>query len=210
MATRLVEFNVAQTVDKAQIWFEHLEHKISKAKLHKNLNKQGHRPARRAMILLACVGKAGRKMLKIKSKPLSPESKSYDELKSILINQCKTNLGLPTLSLCHKFRSLKQRETESIPDFMIRVSEYATKCRFADSRKLMVRNQFIFGLQSEYIKQQLIHDDNLDTAVLALRKAISLEDTSAPKHIANASFNITLGGAQIPSPNNTICVQHCW
>lgn len=55
----------------------------------------------------------------------------------------------PKLKLSAKFRSLQQKENETIQNFMIRISEYATKCGFGQSQNIMVRDQFMFGLKSK-------------------------------------------------------------
>ena len=200
--------NLDQTIVEANCWFKSIERIMKRDKRLLKCQSKRDRQSRKVTLLLAFLGEPGIKFLEAFFKPELPNSKTYKDLKSALLEACSVTPSLPKVSSCHKFSSIKQEDQETLSRFMLRVSEYATECQFAISRPLMVRNQFISGLKSDTLRNHLISDDSIDTAVTALKKAYRVQSYLKTLHSlgdnGEVSFTITVCGKSMKSPNSKL------
>ena len=110
----------------------------------------------------------------------------------------------PKVSLAMKFRSLRQTKNESIPDFMTRISEFASKCNFRRARKTLIRDQFIWGLKSKKIRTTLSTQDDIKSHITALRRAVTLKtkDKKNDESRSPVKFHTMIGRHTMSSPSN--------
>ena len=113
------------------------------------------------------------------------------------------------VSLAMKFRSLRQTKNESIPDFMTRISEFASKCNFRRARKTLIRDQFIWGLKSKKIRTTLSTQDDIKSPITALRRAVTLKTKDKNNESRSpVKFHIMIGRHTMSSPSNQQKVVH--
>lgn len=185
MATSAMEpLNVNGQLEDIEDWLERFDQMadvhdaVLEAKDAQTIN------ARKVALLLSRIGADGYRMLKAHLAPELPKSKTYDEL----ITAIRTNFAASTSIVSESFKlsQIKQETSETLNMFMSRVKMKASKCNFGDSYDRMVRDRFICGLRSERTRAFLISDDKVDTAAVALQKAVSRENSYNDAHQMNS------------------------
>ena len=124
---------------------------------------------------------------------------------------CFEPISFPKVSLAMKFRALRQAQNESIPEFMIRLSEVASKCNFRKFQTILIRDQFIWGLKSKKIRRILSTENDIKSPITALKRAVALKtkeinpqtDVKQSGELQSpVTFHITMGRHTMYSPNN--------
>ena len=81
--------------------------------------------------------------LKCLIQPLKLNTRTYEQLKEVLINHMSPK---PTvLTERFKFAKSSQKSGESLSDYLARLKSIAVKCEF-ENYNLRIRDQFVFGL----------------------------------------------------------------
>lgn len=130
---------------------------------------------KKAAYLLHYMGPDAYDVLCDKLSPELPSNKTYDQL----VKTMKQHYNIEPLEIAEIFRFLqrKQREGETVQDYLTALQRLATTCNFGDYLKKALRNQFVFGLLAQNIQGRLLEEKKL-TIERAVEIAVSME-TSA-------------------------------
>lgn len=118
---------------------------------------------RRKAALLATIGMRALEIIRSLCAPDDPSTKSYDEIIELLRRHYTK---APTKSLARqKLASAKQKEEESVDEFVARLRYLAIDCQYgAAMLPEVLRVQFINGIQAESLKKKLLaaEDETLE------------------------------------------------
>ena len=92
--------------------------------------------------------------LKILVSPIDPETLSYDDIQSKLVNHYDASRNKYAESI--KFRNVTQRAGESIPSFSLRLRQEATHCEYGTFLDRMLIEQLLKGLESRDMCDEII------------------------------------------------------
>ena len=131
--------------------------------------------AKKAEVLLSCIGGTSYEVLKNILAPDSPGSKSYDDLASAL----KTHFEPKPSIIAQRFRfhQKKQEPNELVSQFSAELRHLARDCEFGAYLPDALRDQFVCGLRSESMHRRLLAEDTL-TLKRALEIATGMEAAS--------------------------------
>ena len=128
-------------------WLERLEEHFVMADIMEERKKVSN--------LLIAIGESGYELIKALTSPDKPSTKSYEELKRLLIN----HLAPKPLKLIqrHKFARIKQ--TGTVTEFLTALRQAAEQCEFGSFYAESLRDRFICGLADEKTKKTLLASD---------------------------------------------------
>ena len=111
--------------------------------------------AKRRAILLTSIGSAVYRVLKDLSFPDAPNTKTFDQLATLLRGHFKpTRLKIAER---YRFHSATQKAGQSIVEFVRELKSLAGTCEFTNEQLSdSLRDRFICGLRSEQIKRRLL------------------------------------------------------
>ena len=95
--------NLDQTIVEANLWLKSLEQIMKRDKKLLECQSKRDKQSRKVTLLLAFLGEPGIKFLEAFFKPELPNSKTYKDLKSALLEACSVTPSLPKLTSYHKF-----------------------------------------------------------------------------------------------------------
>ena len=123
--------------------------------------------------------------LKCLIQPLKLNTRTYGQLKEVLINHMSPK---PTvLTERFKFAKSSQKSGESLSDYLARLKSIAVKCEFEDYN-LRIRDQFVFGLcERDAVEALLEEDAGTLTLDNAFKKAISIVRSKQEAQFINTS-----------------------
>ena len=137
------------SLDDVENWLERLNEVIL-ATQPENVSDR-----KKVSLLLAHIGQKGYKLLKSYCLPELPNTKSFDQLRTVLIEHLAPK---PTVTAERfKFNMLNQLPNEGLALYMSRVRERAALCGFNENYDQMVRDRFICGLKDERTRSSLLH-----------------------------------------------------
>jgi hypothetical protein len=150
--------------------------------------------AKAIAILLSSIGLPTYTLLSDLVSPVKPESKKLDELVKVLQDHYKP--APKAIAERYKFHCSKQKYGENVNSFLSELRRLAVTCKFSDLSTAL-RDQFIFGIQSEAAQKRLfLEDDNLKLDK-AVQIAISQEQAESSTQIVRGS------GSLISNPNQS-------
>ncbi|RWR99571.1 uncharacterized protein B4U79_11743, partial [Dinothrombium tinctorium] len=122
--------------------------------------------------LITAMGPGPYQLLKDLLYPVSPSSKSFDELNKIL----KDHLCPKRLVISERFRFFKrsQHEGESVSAFAVELKKLSTRCEFGSNLNDQLRDRLVCGLRSEAMQKKLLTEEKL-TFEKALAIAVGME-----------------------------------
>ena len=134
--------------------------------------------------------------LKCLIQPLKLNTRTYEQLKEVLINHMSPK---PTvLTERFKFAKSSQKSGESLSDYLARLKSIAVKCEF-ENYNLRIRDQFVFGLcERDAVEALLEEDAGTLTLDNAFKKAISIVRSKQEAQFINTST----GGNDQNFPSN--------
>lgn len=114
---------------------------------------------RRKDYLLHYMGASSYDLLCDHITPAEPENKTYEEL----VNTMRAFYDPEPLEMVEvwKFRSRKQKEGETIMQFITELQRDTKFCKFEGYLEKELRNQLVFGMRSKRIRSRLIEEKNL-------------------------------------------------
>lgn len=123
-------------------------------------------------ILLKSIGAETYSVLHSLCDPVSPASKTYKELCSILA----THFTPPTIIFSERknFHTAQREDGESVSEWYARVKKLALNCKFGAHLDIMILDRFVIGLPKE-IFERLCEDDENIKLEQALKKAMIIE-----------------------------------
>src|SRR3978361_14463 len=99
--------------------------------------------------------------------PEDPYQQAYMRLRKIL-EEFYSPMPLE-IAENFRFHQRKQREEESLQEYIVALQKLSVNCKFGDYLKTALRNQFVFGLRSRRIQARL-----LETKELNFQKAVEI------------------------------------
>lgn len=109
-------------------------------------------------IFLSGIGIKNYALLTTLSAPDALSSKSLKELKALM----KAHFKPSPKAIAERFKvtGRKQRQGESVTQFLAALRELAVNCKFTSDLTTRLRDQFIFGLASERMQRSLLAKDD--------------------------------------------------
>ena len=138
---------------------------------------------RQAPSLLSLVGPKVYKLLKSLTAPDQPKDKTFEELCTTLRSHFKPKASLRTRT--YRFQSRKQRDGESLQDYLANLKELSIDCEFGTDLERRLCDGFVYGLRNENTKVKLLAKPAI-TLDQAVELAAALDQASADaKEISN-------------------------
>ncbi|CAK1579538.1 unnamed protein product [Parnassius mnemosyne] len=182
---KISEFKVA--TDNWKLYVERLEQFFVVNKISSEL----HVPT-----LITVMGAESYELLVSLCTPEKPTSKTFLELTKILENYLQPKPS--ELAERFKFRQRKQRDGESISEYVTDLKKMSKTCEFGSWLQESLRDQFVCGISSETIRQRLFAESKLDFGK-AYRLAVSME--AAEKDAASVDVHPKISGDSSASTN---------
>lgn len=120
--------------------------------------------------LIALIGEQSYELLSTLASPKKPSSLSY----AVAVDLLRAHLQ-PTPSILaerYRFRQRRQVTGESIADYVADLKKMARYCEFKTNLEENLRDQFVCGLRSDFIRQRLFAEQDLN-----YNKALQLANT---------------------------------
>lgn len=153
--------------------------------------------------LIALVGNETYELINNLCSPEEPESKSFEELVVLVQNHLSPKSS--EIAERIKFRTCKQRSSESLSEYLINLKKLAKSCNFKgkDHLEENLRDQFVYGINDEKIRQRLLSDRkltyeralNLSFALEAAEKEAKLGDAWTARGSFDTEVASSAGGA---------------
>lgn len=124
-----------------------------------------------------------------KLNPKDPYEEQYDTLKNTL----EEFYSPAPLEIAENFRfhQRKQKEGESLQDYVAALQKLSINCKFGDYLKTALRNQFVFGLQSKRIQSRLLEGIDLDfDKAVKISMSMELSERDAQQLNSNTSSSV--------------------
>lgn len=145
---QMTEFNLKH--DDFNAWSERFELYIMLNEINKHKKK---------LMFLTLLGNEGYSLMRDLCMPMKPVEKSYDDLKTLLLNYINPKPNVITER--YKFKERKQLNNETIVQFVTALKKMSEYCEFAVSLDSALRDQLIWGLKDQNIKKRLLSEELL-------------------------------------------------
>ncbi|XP_026743672.1 uncharacterized protein K02A2.6-like [Trichoplusia ni] len=120
--------------------------------------------------LIALIGEPAYELLSTLASPRKPSTLKYKEAVELLQAHLQPKPSI--LAERYRFRQRRQSAGETIADYVADLKKMSRYCEFKINLEENLRDQFVCGLRSEYIRQRLFAEDNID-----YQKALVLANT---------------------------------
>ncbi|KAK9720111.1 hypothetical protein QE152_g22275 [Popillia japonica] len=110
-------------------------------------------------ILITLVGDETYELMVDLHDPVKPELKTYEQLVELVQNHLEPKPSI--YAERHKFRLRRQEETESIANYVAALKSLAKTCEFKQNLEENLRDQLVYGLKSDIIKQKLFSEKDM-------------------------------------------------
>ena len=104
--------------------------------------------------------------------PQKPSDKSLEEITQLLLEHFKPKHLVVAESF--KFYNAKQKEGESISNFLVRLKHLASTCEFGSFLKRSLRDKFVCGLKDDKIQEKLLSEDKSREEAIKMAKSMEL------------------------------------
>ena len=127
---------------------------------------------KRVAILISVIGASNYELLQDSCAPALPNSKTFKDLSVVLKNHFQPQ---PTvIAERYKFHERKQKNNESIMDYLADLKKLAANCEFKDFLDEALRDRLVCGLYNEDTRRRLLVERKL-SLTLAIEITQSLE-----------------------------------
>ena len=142
---------------------------------------------KKAAMLLSCIGAITYKLVRSLTHPELPSSKTYGELKEILIS----HLSPKPLEISERFRFHKrnQKDGESIQNYVVEIKKLSENCNFGNELDKTLSDRLVCGLKDSQIQKRLLQEEHL-TFQKAFDKAVALEMASRDATDMHSNFPV--------------------
>lgn len=130
--------------------------------------------------------------------PDTPETKTFEALVEIVGNHLEPKRS--DIAERHVFRHRRQREGESLSDYLQALKHLASTCNFRANLEENLRDQFVSGLASDVMRSQLFAESDL-TYKRAIELAFALE--AAGRHAVASGSGCKAGQARAAESGET-------
>ncbi|XP_072377850.1 uncharacterized protein [Diabrotica undecimpunctata] len=125
-------------------------------------------------LLISLIGGETYSVLKDLLAPEVPSSKTFEELKRVLIEHYSPKRLV--IAERYKFYNTNQEPQEDIKSFVSKLKSVAQYCKFGQFLKECLRDRFVCGVRSVQIRRKLLAEDNISFE-RAYEIALSIELT---------------------------------
>lgn len=150
------------------------------------------KPEQKVATLITLVGEATYDLMFDLCAPVTPESKTFDQLVEIVQNHLEPKRS--DIAERHIFRQRRQKPGETLSEYLQCLKHLASTCNFGSTLEENLRDQFVSGLGSETMRSHLFAETAL-TYKRAVELALALE--AAERHAVEA------GGSGSRAPGAT-------
>ncbi|XP_063532090.1 uncharacterized protein K02A2.6-like [Cydia strobilella] len=107
--------------------------------------------------------------------PETPEKVGFDKIVTLVEEHLSPKRSIIAERMI--FRACKQVEGQTISEYLVQLKKLSKHCKFSDNNILKenIRDQFVYGLLSERIRQRMLTEDDDLTLKRATELALSLE-----------------------------------
>lgn len=190
-----------ETFDENVEIFDNYAHRLENfLKLNGLTADDAETESRKVMVLINCLGPKHYQLLSNLTSPDLPATKTYTELMQLLKEHLSPRTNVLTEQ--HKFLSRAQRNGESISNYINALKElsksadFKTSCADANCKKsvinLLLRAQFIRGLQDSEIREKILQQGDL-----TFEKAVDIALTIEAAKIENKEVYKTNSTSQL-------------
>lgn len=158
---KIAEFNI--TTDNWRLYVERLEQYFIVNKISSDL---------KVPTLITVMGADSYELLVNLCTPAKPNTKTFDEITAIMSRHLQPTPN--ELAERYKFRCRKQRQTESISEYVAVLKKMSKSCEFGVCLEENLRDQLVCGIYNDTIRQRLFAESKLDFAK-AYTLALSIE-----------------------------------
>lgn len=114
---------------------------------------------RKDSLFLTLLGSEGYALLRNLCTPDLPSSKSFETLLTLMKEHLQPKPSV--IMERYKFKECRQKDSENIRQFVTNLKKLSTYCEFGTNLNYHVRDQFVWGLRSDAIKQKLLGEKDL-------------------------------------------------
>lgn len=122
--------------------------------------------------LITLLGQETYAILKKLISPVEAKTQGYVELIKVLKDYFKPDLN--EIPERYKFHKEDQKSGQSIGDYVVELKSKAATCKFGDFLKEALRDRFVFGVKSTYLRTMLLKERDL-TFEKACEQALNWE-----------------------------------
>uniref|UniRef100_A0A8D8XFH8 CCHC-type domain-containing protein n=1 Tax=Cacopsylla melanoneura TaxID=428564 RepID=A0A8D8XFH8_9HEMI len=129
--------------------------------------------AKKVLLFLSYLSQAAYSILRESLLPDAPASKTYKELKEVIVQYvCPTPNFLMER---YNFRERKQVAGESVQEYVVALRKLSEFCEFKETLNDALRDQLVWGVSDPNIKRKLLGDGGKLTFVECVKVAVSIE-----------------------------------
>ena len=123
-------------------------------------------------ILITVIGGEAYDLMTDLCNPKKPEDVKFEDLVKVMDNHLEPKPS--EIAERYKFRQRKQDAQEKVAEYVANLKKLAKGCNFGEKLEENLRDQLVFGLKNDTIRQRLFAETKLDYAT-AYSLAVSLE-----------------------------------
>ena len=142
------------------------------ARVRQYFKANGVKPEMYTAILITVIGGEAYDLMTDLCSPKKPEDVEFEALVKLMQGHLEPKPS--EIAERYKFRHKKQETQESIAEYVANLKKLAKGCKFGTTLEENLRDQLVFGMKNESIRQRLFAETTLDYKT-AYTLAISLE-----------------------------------
>ncbi|CAB3244064.1 unnamed protein product [Arctia plantaginis] len=148
----------------------------------------------RVPLLITVVGEHTYSLMCDLCAPKNPEEKSFDELIMPLLEHLEPQRS--EIAERHVFRLRRQRDGESMTEYLQELKHLATTCNFGTTLEENLRDQFVSGLSNSAMRSRIFAEKSI-TYREAVELALALEAAERHAELSGATAPVSASGASV-------------
>ena len=153
---------------------------------------------RKRAILLSSVGPKTYTLIKDLCQPEAPNTKTYDELKTLVGNHFVP--AKIEIVERYKFYTRARAKNETVQDYIAALRKLSENCNFGDKLNEMLRDRFVVGINNDMMLKKLLMESEL-TLEKSLKIAMAMQ--SAESGVKDLQSVGAAGGVPVSSSSHT-------
>ncbi|CAB3249944.1 unnamed protein product [Arctia plantaginis] len=148
----------------------------------------------RVPLLITVVGEHTYSLMCDLCAPKNPEEKSFDELIKAVLEHLEPQRS--EIAERHVFRLRRQRDCESMTEYLQELKHLATTCNFGTTLEENLRDQFVSGLSNSAMRSRIFAEKSI-TYREAVELALALEAAERHAEVSGATAPVSASGASV-------------
>ncbi|CAB3238863.1 unnamed protein product [Arctia plantaginis] len=148
----------------------------------------------RVPLLITVVGEHTYSLMCDLCAPKNPEEKSFDELIKAVLEHLEPQRS--EIAERHVFRLRRQRDGESMTEYLQELKHLATTCNFGTTLEENLRDQFVSGLSNSAMRSRIFAEKSI-TYREAVELALALEAAERHAEVSGATAPVSASGASV-------------